>query len=448
MRRVPPNLLVGDGATVFASEHSVIVVPHDALVSRSARERFLRWRDDLKRAAEAHPTSVIPSTPGITYGEDIDHEYEENVRSRQRWDHANAMISATWNEGQPDSPMDPFTLPKHGSDDSPPFLIRSPRSLDQRPGSGSSPDGFLRIVSPIRPSECSSNGQSSPASFISGSPSRSQKHDASRSSDGQSRIHLLHGPMRSGGEGSKNFPAVDMSYGDMLHTKERSQAEGTDGPTSPADGGFPSLDSIAAMRSSLSPMEGRLERDEDLITDTVGAIAIDVFGNIAAGASSGGIGMKHRGRVGPAALVGIGTAVVPVDSHDQDGITVAAVTSGTGEHMATTMASQKCAERLYFGNRKVTGGRIVEATDEEAMHSFVQDDFMNHPGVKHGYSAGAIGVMAVKKTAHGYFLHFAHNTDSFALASMHSNEKDAKCVMSRIGDHGNIVQGGRKIRFD
>jgi taspase (threonine aspartase 1) len=195
-----------------------------------------------------------------------------------------------------------------------------------------------------------------------------------------------------------------------------------------------------------TPRASRMELDEDFITDTVGAIAIDNFGNIAAGSSSGGIGMKHRGRVGPAALVGIGTAVIPANPQDDDGITVAAVTSGTGEHMATTMASHKCAERLYFATRRGPGGVNSPATEEESMYSFIRDDFMDHPGVKNGHSGGAIGVMAVKKTPYGYFLHFAHNTDSFALASMHSHEKEAKCVMSRIGDHANVVQGGRKIR--
>jgi taspase (threonine aspartase 1) len=158
--------------------------------------------------------------------------------------------------------------------------------------------------------------------------------------------------------------------------------------------------------------------------------------------------MKHRGRVGPAALVGIGSAIIPADEADDEKISVAAVTSGTGEHMATTMASQKCAERLYHNTRRARGGADIPATEEEAMESFVVADFMGHPGVIHSNSAGAIGVMAVKKTPYGYFLHFAHNTDSFALASMHSNERDSKCVMSRIGDHGNVVQGGRKIRVD
>ncbi|KAJ6113210.1 nucleophile aminohydrolase [Penicillium capsulatum] len=62
--------------------------------------------------------------------------------------------------------------------------------------------------------------------------------------------------------------------------------------------------------------------------------------------------MKHRGRVGPAALIGIGTHVMPIDPTDQT--TVATVTSGTGEHIASSLAAQTCAMRLYFGQRKVT----------------------------------------------------------------------------------------------
>jgi taspase (threonine aspartase 1) len=229
----------------------------------------------------------------------------------------------------------------------------------------------------------------------------------------------------------------------------------SDGPNSPPsplseseDSGVPPPLAFCQEGTAESPLKPFKSSDEDLITDTVGAIAIDMFGHISAGSSSGGIGMKHRGRVGPAALVGIGTAVIPSDAADGEGVSVAAVTSGTGEHMATTMASQKCAERLYHSTRRAVGGVDIEATEEEALQSFVLADFMGHPGVTQSNSAGAIGVMAVKKTAYGYFLYFAHNTDSFALASMHSNEREAKCVMSRMGDQPGVVQGGRKIRID
>ena len=36
-----------------------------------------------------------------------------------------------------------------------------------------------------------------------------------------------------------------------------------------------------------------------------------------------------------------------------------------------------------------------------------------HPSVKHSHSAGAIGILGVKKTVDGVCLYFAHNTDSF-----------------------------------
>ena len=171
--------------------------------------------------------------------------------------------------------------------------------------------------------------------------------------------------------------------------------------------------------------------DEDLITDTVGAIAIDSEGNIACGASSGGIGMKFRGRVGPAALVGVGAAVCPSNAEDKSRMCTGAVTSGTGEHMATTLAANVCAERLYNSVRARRGGGLEPCSDDEAVKSMIEQDFMSksrdclistktmtnsapdHPSVRNSHSTGAIGVLAVKKMAHGVYLYFAHNTDSF-----------------------------------
>jgi taspase (threonine aspartase 1) len=119
-----------------------------------------------------------------------------------------------------------------------------------------------------------------------------------------------------------------------------------------------------------------LKPEEDHITDTVGAIAVDSWGNIACGASSGGIGMKYRGRVGPAALVGVGAAVIPIDPDDPEQTSVATVTSGTGEHMATTMAATVCAERLYQSVKKGRGGDYVEVTEDEALRSMIENEFM------------------------------------------------------------------------
>lgn len=430
LRRVPPNLLVGQGATDFAWEHGIPVVPHEMIVSRNARDRFVRWKEDLRRAEGSRSAPGGLSThisPGPEE-ETIDMEYEERVRSKQRRDHTTALMNGTWNEGQPDSPSPPAvayrTTPPSTQADRNYFNTNASGRSSSRSTSGSPKrvryanqvvDGPIRQSSPLRPSPNATEVQK-PADIVTSPGSVvSQEHGRSGSSDGPASANE-----------SLESSVILPDQNPPLAFSQEGTAES------------PLKSFATALKVS----------DDDIITDTVGAIAIDMFGHIAAGSSSGGIGMKHRGRVGPAALVGIGTAVVPEDDRDEERISVAAVTSGTGEHMATSMASQKCAERLYHNTRRARGGADIEATEEEAMESFVQADFMGHPGVTGSHSAGAIGVMAVKKTPYGFFLHFAHNTDSFALASMHSNEKDAKCVMSRIGDHGNVVQGGRKIRLD
>ena len=379
---------------------------------------------------------MTPSSVASSNGEEsetLDRAYEERVRNQQRRDHTNAILNGTWNEGQPDSPA-----PSPGRD------VCSQESL-QCPTARRSPSPSALYGRACLETNSSLRGRS-PIS----SPATKRPRYSSQNSDHQVRTHSLLAPSAGTIDVHKCLPDVGMITSETSFA-DKARPDSSDGHSSPI------RDESQGSATLTFAQEGTAEtptktfvrdRDEDIITDTVGAIAIDMFGHIAAGSSSGGIGMKHRGRVGPAALVGVGTAVIPADDRDDDSVTVAAVTSGTGEHMATTVASLKCAERLYHNTRRSRGGADIEATEEESMESFVQADFMGHPGVCGSNSAGAIGVMAVKKTPYGYFLHFAHNTDSFALASMHSNERDAKCVMSRIGDNGNVVQGGRKIRLD
>ena len=161
--------------------------------------------------------------------------------------------------------------------------------------------------------------------------------------------------------------------------------------------------------------------------------------------------MKHKGRCGPAALVGIGTAVVPLRENDPSCTSVATVTSGTGEHMATTMAASTAAERIYSSIRKKANAMpgenpFEECNENDAMAATISEDFMNHPGVRNSHCAGATGIMTVKKTRDGIYLYFGHNTDSFALASMHSDEKKPTCTMSRSQVTGSIAQGGRSLK--
>src|ERR1700761_6481162 len=52
LQRVPPNLLVGDGATDFAADKGIPILPHDFLVSHGAKDRWIRWQRDLERVRD------------------------------------------------------------------------------------------------------------------------------------------------------------------------------------------------------------------------------------------------------------------------------------------------------------------------------------------------------------------------------------------------------------
>ena len=421
LRRVPPNILIGSGAKIFASKNGLAIMANEFLVSKNARDRFLRWQDDLRRAEEKARVITSPlKIPEKTTRMAVECQFDtfspvndDQVRTdlARRQDHAMAIQNALWNEGQPDSPYHGSPAPSVQGESQNLNISRSAPTAAPETNVQTGKTGRGRTPSPFR---------------------------SKREYTTSSTVHFRN------------------------RTKEQDLPEahrdGSASPLRPSPGAVSHL--VGASLDIISPSPRSARRsflsdeelvDEDLITDTVGAIAIDDEGRIAAGSSSGGIGMKHRGRLGPAALVNIGTAVIP--SHDATdtnagmGPSVATVSSGTGEHMATTMASWRCAQRIMAGKRMSRYGDDVSEDDEDViMESFVSDDFMNHPGVKNCHSIGAIGVMTVKRTTRGYHLYFAHNTDSFALASMSSADREPNCVMSRLGETNKVARGGRMIR--
>ncbi|KXX82758.1 Threonine aspartase 1 [Madurella mycetomatis] len=413
LQRTPPNILVGLGAKEFAEEHRVATFPNEYLISRDAKERYLRWSEDLSRAEAKRDACLWKEqrTAILTH-----HGNATNRTGGIKLpDRVNTTLTNLQDEGQSNSPKPDGAGP---GDNGPPSLTVAPAATRS----------VLYGRSSAIPNASRSTGCSPVRAF--------QIHDSTLA------------PARRNKTASPSNPIHDGSAGADGGGKDR-----TDDFDSFEAYGFDATcgkDSTKVSRTDHgSTKHGASVHDTDVVTDTVGAIAIDVRGYIAAGSSSGGIGMKHRGRIGPAALVGVGTAVVPEDPDDDLATSVAAVISGTGEHMATTFASAKCAERLSQGTRRGPGGQDIREEDEHALlEAFILDDFLGHPGVKNQSSLGAIGVMAVKRDRSGIYFYFAHNTDSFALASMSSTEREPLCVMSRLGNSKEVAQGARKIRLE
>jgi L-asparaginase / beta-aspartyl-peptidase len=100
-------------------------------------------------------------------------------------------------------------------------------------------------------------------------------------------------------------------------------------------------------------MTGRLAMREKHGKETVGAVALDRAGNLAAGASTGGIDLMLPGRVGDTPLIGSGVYA--------DNMSGAVSMTGLGEGIIRLAAAKSLCERLAQGQRPSAAGRHVLA---------------------------------------------------------------------------------------
>jgi len=87
---------------------------------------------------------------------------------------------------------------------------------------------------------------------------------------------------------------------------------------------------------------------------TVGAVALDAHGNLAAATSTGGMTNKRYGRVGDVPVIGAGTYA--------DNATAAISATGHGEYFIRTVAAHSIAARMAF-----KGESVKQATDAVVM---------------------------------------------------------------------------------
>ena len=97
--------------------------------------------------------------------------------------------------------------------------------------------------------------------------------------------------------------------------------------------------------------------DVELKYGTVGAVALDVHGHVAAATSTGGLTGKRWGRIGDSPVIGAGTFA--------DDRSAAVSATGSGEHFLRSVAAHQLAERVRMGEPV---GRAIEATLVDIDH--------------------------------------------------------------------------------
>ncbi|TMJ12897.1 MAG: isoaspartyl peptidase/L-asparaginase [Alphaproteobacteria bacterium] len=129
--------------------------------------------------------------------------------------------------------------------------------------------------------------------------------------------------------------------------------------------------------------------DEELKYGTVGAVALDVHGHVAAATSTGGLTGKRWGRIGDSPLIGSGTY-----ADDRSGAVSA---TGAGEYFIRTAVAHEICARIRMlgesgqaaadaviaevGELGGSGGVILVAPEGEAVFSF------NTPGMYRGMAS-------------------------------------------------------------
>lgn len=95
--------------------------------------------------------------------------------------------------------------------------------------------------------------------------------------------------------------------------------------------------------------------DERSKLGTVGAVALDAHGNLAAATSTGGITNKRPGRVGDSPLIGAGTYA--------DNRAAAVSCTGTGEVFIRCAGAHDVCARMVYGGRTLQGAALEVITE-------------------------------------------------------------------------------------
>lgn len=161
--------------------------------------------------------------------------------------------------------------------------------------------------------------------------------------------------------------------------------------------------------------------------DTVGAVAVDDYGNVCSGCSSGGILMKLSGRVGQSALYSAGCWSQKINNQS-----LSCVTTGNGEYIMKTLLAREICINLVNNDCPTT-----------KLYQVFNDKFLKNPILPRDQElyAGCLLIDYNSDSKRGDLL-WAHTTKMLCLGYKSSKQKSAKFVLSSLP---NPNDAGKKV---
>ncbi|XP_035214103.1 threonine aspartase 1-like [Stegodyphus dumicola] len=174
---------------------------------------------------------------------------------------------------------------------------------------------------------------------------------------------------------------------------------------------------------------------ESTLLDTVGAVCVDAFGNVSSAVSSGGLLLKHCGRIGQASVYGSGCWAENSLSTEKPSIACSA--TGVGEYLIKTVFAKECCQMLCDNANSLT------ALPDVFRKKFLDSPYIRTVGQK------LAGVLVLKSYSdEGYCeLGWAHTTKTMILGYMNVNGKKpfaVVCAQPEGSRYGESIVGSEK----